>query len=249
MNRYRNKLQYNIETGEMKDERRFMSMLEDYWLPRREGSQGTSIETLPGGENLGEMQDVEYFQKKVYRALNVPLSRLDSGAGFQLGRAAEISRDEVKFAKFIHRIRLRFSHLFDELLKKQLILKKVINTDEWNAIREHIKYVYNTDNHFAELKESEIFKSRLELLTQIDSFAGKYYSVEWIRQNVLRQSDEDREEIDRQIKQEKTKYGDQAGNLENGSASVDDNLDSTNSRDSDTVTEVYDPLFDLDLDN
>jgi hypothetical protein len=186
----------------------------------------------------------------VYRALNVPLSRLDSGAGFQLGRAAEISRDEVKFAKFIHRIRLRFSHLFDELLKKQLILKKVINTDEWNAIREHIKYVYNTDNHFAELKESEIFKSRLELLTQIDSFAGKYYSVEWIRQNVLRQSDEDREEIDRQIKQEKTKYGDQAGNLENGSASVDDNLDSSNSRDdSDTVTEVYDPLYDLDLDN
>lgn len=253
MNRYRNKLQYNIETGEMKDERRFMSMLEDYWLPRREGSQGTSIETLPGGENLGEMQDVEYFQKKVYRALNVPLSRLDSGAGFQLGRAAEISRDEVKFAKFIHRIRLRFSHLFDELLKNQLILKKVINADEWNSIREHIKYVYNTDNHFAELKESEIFKSRLELLTQIDSFAGKYYSVEWIRRNVLRQSDDEQEQIDKEIKQEKTKYGvDQNnGNLESdGSASVDDNLDSSTERgDSDTVSELYDPLRDLDLDN
>jgi hypothetical protein len=253
MNRYRNKLQYNIETGEMKDERRFMSMLEDYWLPRREGSQGTSIETLPGGENLGEMQDVEYFQKKVYRALNVPLSRLDSGAGFQLGRAAEISRDEVKFAKFIHRIRLRFSHLFDELLKKQLILKKVINADEWNSIRENIKYVYNTDNHFAELKESEIFKSRLELLTQIDSFAGKYYSVEWIRRNVLRQSDDEQEQIDSEIKQEKTKYGvdQQNGNLESdGSASVDDNLDSNEQRgDSDTVSELYDPLRDLDLDN
>jgi len=253
MNRYRNKLQYNIETGEMKDERRFMSMLEDYWLPRREGSQGTSIETLPGGENLGEMQDVEYFQKKVYRALNVPLSRLDSGAGFQLGRAAEISRDEVKFAKFIHRIRLRFSHLFDELLKKQLILKKVINVDEWNSIRENIKYVYNTDNHFAELKESEIFKSRLELLTQIDSFAGKYYSVEWIRRNVLRQSDDEQEQIDSEIKEEKTKYGvDQNnGNLESdGSTSVDDNLDSSAERgDSDTVSELYDPLRDLDLDN
>lgn len=253
MNRYRNKLQYNIETGEMKDERRFMSMLEDYWLPRREGSQGTSIETLPGGENLGEMQDVEYFQKKVYRALNVPLSRLDSGAGFQLGRAAEISRDEVKFSKFIHRIRLRFSHLFDELLKKQLIVKKVINADEWNSIRENIKYVYNTDNHFAELKEAEIFKSRLELLSQIDSFAGKYYSVEWIRRNVLRQSDEDQDEIDTQIKQEKTKYGTDGGDpsLEtNDSSSIDDNLDSNSERgDSDTVSELYDPLCDLDLDN
>lgn len=254
MNRYRNKLQYNIETGEMKDERRFMSMLEDYWLPRREGSQGTSIETLPGGENLGEMQDVEYFQKKVYRSLNVPLSRLDSNSGFQLGRAAEISRDEVKFSKFIHRIRLRFSHLFDELLKKQLILKKVINSDEWNSIREKIKYTYNTDNHFAELKSAEIFKSRLELLGQIDSFAGKYYSVEWIRQNVLRQSDDDREQIDKQIKEEKTKYGTEVGGEQQ--ASVDDgfkpqnNLDNTDNRDdSDTIDEVYDPLDGLDLDN
>jgi hypothetical protein len=247
MNRYRNKLQYNIETGEMKDDRRFLSMLEDYWLPRREGSQGTSIETLPGGENLGEMQDVEYFQKKVYRALNVPLSRLDSGAGFQLGRAAEISRDEVKFAKFIHRIRLRFSHLFDELLKKQLVLKKVINPDEWASIREGIKFDYNTDNHFAELKEAEIFKSRLELLQQIDSFAGKYFSQEWIRQNVLRQNQEDRREIDAQIQNEQRLVAQQ----QQAQAEADGALDDIATSDTgiDDVLEIYDPLSDLELDN
>lgn len=240
MNRYRNKLQYNIETGEMKDDRRFLSMLEDYWLPRREGSQGTSIETLPGGENLGEMQDVEYFQRKVYRALNVPLSRLDSGAGFQLGKAAEISRDEVKFSKFIHRIRLRFSHLFDELLQKQLVLKKVINKDEWSSIREGIKFDFNTDNHFAELKETEIFKSRLELLQQIDSFAGKYYSQEWIRQYVLRQSAEDRREIDSQIQKEQQALPDPTQNDVSNDTLSDTNAD---------VLEVYDPLSDLELDN
>lgn len=250
MNRYRNKLQYNIETGEMKDERRFMSMLEDYWLPRREGSQGTSIETLPGGENLGEMQDVEYFQKKVYRSLNVPLSRLDSNSGFQLGRAAEISRDEVKFAKFIHRIRLRFSHLFDELLKKQLILKNIISIDEWQQIRESIRYTYNTDNHFAELKESEIIKSRLELLSSLDSFAGKYYSVKWIRQNVLRQTEEEQEQIDSQIKEEQTKYGTGVdGDTSNQNSNSETPSIDENRGDSDTVTELYDPMFDLDLDN
>lgn len=244
MNRYRNKLQYNIETGEMKDDRRFLSMLEDFWLPRREGSQGTSIETLPGGENLGEMQDVEYFQKKVYRALNVPLSRLDSGAGFQLGRAAEISRDEVKFSKFIHRIRLRFSHLFDELLKKQLVLKKIINPDEWSTIREGIKFDFNTDNHFAELKETEIFKSRLELLQQIDSFAGKYYSQEWIRQHVLRQSAEDRREIDGQIQREQ-----QNSSQTDVTQNDTENEIQTSDTGIDDVLELYDPLADLELDN
>jgi hypothetical protein len=234
----------------MKDERRFMSMLEDYWLPRREGSQGTSIETLPGGENLGEMQDVEYFQKKVYRSLNVPLSRLDSNSGFQLGRAAEISRDEVKFAKFIHRIRLRFSHLFDELLKKQLILKNIISIDEWQQIRESIRYTYNTDNHFAELKESEIIKSRLELLSSLDSFAGKYYSVKWIRQNVLRQTEEEQEQIDSQIKEEQTKYGTGVdGDTSNQNSNSETPSIDENRGDSDTVTELYDPMFDLDLDN
>lgn len=260
MNRYRNKLQYNIETGEMKDDRRFLSMLEDYWLPRREGSQGTSIETLPGGENLGEMQDVEYFQKKVYRALNVPLSRLDSNSGFQLGRAAEISRDEVKFSKFIYRIRLRFTHLFDELLKKQLILKNIINADEWPTIRESIKYEFNTDNHFAELKQAEIFKNRLELLSQIDSFAGKYYSIEWIRQNVLKQSSEDRKDIDAQIESEKATVQElgteQNNNLDSRNRSRDSDIenqeDKSTSNEVDTgvddVVEIYDPLEELELD-
>jgi Bacteriophage T4-like portal protein (Gp20) len=200
MQRYRNRLQYNIDTGELKDDRRFMSMLEDYWLPRREGSQGTSIETLPGGENLGEMADVEYFQKAVYRALNVPISRLDSSNGFQLGKAAEISRDEIKFSKFISRLRLRFTHLFDELLKKQLILKNIINPDEWPAIKNHINYRFNTDNHFAELKEAEILKSRLELLQGFDSFSGKYFSGKWIKQNILRQSSDEQREIEAEIK-------------------------------------------------
>ena len=245
MNRYRNKLQYNIETGEMKDERRFMSMLEDYWLPRREGSQGTSIETLPGGENLGEMQDVEYFQKKVYRALNVPLSRLDSSAGFQLGRAAEISRDEVKFAKFIHRVRLRFSHLFDELLHKQLVLKKIINPEEWQSVREGIKFDFNIDNHYAELKNTEMIKSRLELLQAVDPYANKYFSVEWIRRNVLKQSAEEIREIDSEIKNqslekpqslENNDLGIEAQNTNSIDTGIDDTLD----------LEVYDPLENLD---
>jgi hypothetical protein len=208
MQRYRNKLQYNIETGEIKDERRFMSMLEDYWLPRREGSQGTSIDTLPGGENLGEMADVEYFQKKVYRALNVPVSRLDSQTSFQLGRAAEITRDEVKFAKFINRLRVRFGHLFKELLQKQLILKKVISMDEWDQVKEHIKFDFNTDNHFAELKNSEIVKSRLEILGGLDAYANKYYSVQWIRENILKQTSDEMAQIDKQIEEEKLKYAD-----------------------------------------
>jgi len=202
MQRYRNRLQYNIETGEMKDDRRFMSMLEDYWLPRREGSQGTSIETLPGGENLGEMADVEYFQKAVYRALNVPISRLDSNNGFQLGKAAEISRDEIKFSKFITRLRSRFTQLFDELLKTQLVLKKVINPDEWADIKNKIKYKFNTDNHFAELKEAEIMKSRLEILQSIDSFSGKYFSANWIKQHVLRQSADEQEQIEKEIRED-----------------------------------------------
>ena len=202
MQRYRNRLQYNIETGEMKDDRRFMSMLEDYWLPRREGSQGTSIETLPGGENLGEMADVEYFQKAVYRALNVPISRLDSANGFQLGKAAEISRDEIKFSKFITRMRLRFTIMFDDLLRTQLVLKKVINADEWDEIQNSIRYKFNTDNHFAELKEAEIMKSRLDLLQSVDSFSGKYFSSQWIKQHILRQSSDEQDEIESQIKED-----------------------------------------------
>jgi len=205
MQRHRNKLQYNIETGEMKDEKRFMSMLEDYWLPRREGSQGTSIETLPGGENLGEMSDVEYFQKKVYRALNVPISRLDSQTSFQLGRSAEITRDEVKFSKFIGRIRIRFAHLFDELLKKQLILKNIISADEWDTIKEHVRYEFNNDNHYAELKNAEIIKNRLDILSSLDPYTNRYYSVKWIRENILKQTMDEQEQIDREIEEEQAK--------------------------------------------
>lgn len=231
MHRYRNRLQYNIETGEMKDDRRFMSMLEDYWLPRREGSQGTSIETLPGGENLGEMADVEYFQKAVYRALNVPISRLDSSNGFQLGKAAEISRDEIKFSKFITRLRLRFTLLFDELLKTQLVLKKVINPDEWSQIKNGIKYKFNTDNHFAELKDAEIMKSRLELLASVDAFSGKYFSPQWIKQNVLRQSSDEQEQIEKQIKESSadtsinTQAQDTVDSTEQISPELDNNTD------------------------
>lgn len=229
MQRYRNKLQYNIETGEMKDDRRFMSMLEDYWLPRREGSQGTSIETLPGGENLGEMADVEYFQKAVYRALNVPVSRLDSSNGFQLGKAAEITRDEIKFSKFITRLRLRFTHLFDELLKTQLILKKIINADEWETLKDQIKYKFNSDNHFAELKQAEILKSRIEILQSIDAFSGKYFSPQWIKQHILRQSTDEQEEIEKEIKESKSQEdnttrdgGDDTG--DDTAATVDDDI-------------------------
>jgi hypothetical protein len=256
MNRYRNKLQYNIETGEMKDGPRFQSMLEDYWLPRREGSQGTSIDTLPGGENLGELADVEYFQKKVYRALNVPLSRLETNSGFQLGKAAEISRDEIKFSKFIHRLRLRFSHLFDDLLRKQLILKRIINGEEWPFIRENIKYDYNTDNHFAELKEAEIIKSRLEILQSIEQYSNKYFSVQWIRQNVLHQNTEEQELIDRQIKEEADKYSPKEPTISNDQASFNDaqsDVVDTTATPSDTgidnplgdILEIYDSEDDM----
>lgn len=244
MNRYRNKLQYNIETGEMRDDRRFLSMLEDYWLPRREGSQGTSIETLPGGENLGEMQDVEYFQKKVYRALNVPLSRLDSNSGFQLGRAAEISRDEVKFAKFIHRVRLRFSHLFDELLKKQLVLKNIINPEEWTGIRENIRFDFNTDNHYAELKEIEMIKSRMEMLQTLDPYSNKYFSVQWIRQNILRQTEEEQAEIDLQIKTEKKRYEDSNNQESNNEDQTEQEPMIEPKTNIDDIVEIYDGELD-----
>jgi hypothetical protein len=211
MTRYRNKLQYNIETGEIKNEQRFMSMLEDYWLPRREGSQGTSIDTLPGGENLSELADVEYFQKKVYKALNVPISRMEAQQGFQVGRAAEITRDEVKFSKFIHRIRLRFSHLFDEILQKQLVLKNILSKDEWLDIKNKIKFDFNIDNHYAELKESEVLQNRLNILQSIESYSGRYFSDSWIRKNVLMHTEEEIKKIDSEIKSEKSNQDETSG--------------------------------------
>lgn len=210
MQRYRNKMIYNIETGEIKDDRRFLSMMEDFWLPRREGSQGTSIDTLPGGENLGEMADVEYFQKKLYKALNVPVSRLDPENGFQLGRAAEITRDELKFTKFIYRLRLRFSHLFTELLEKQLVVKGILNRDEWEAIREKILYDFANDNHFTELKDAEILRNRMELIQLIDPYTKKYFSVKWIRSKVLKQNEDEQKQVDKEIKDEESLYEDES---------------------------------------
>jgi hypothetical protein len=182
-----------------------MTMLENYWLPRREGARGTEITTLPAGQNLGELDDVVYFQKRLYRSLNVPIGRLDpENHAFSLGRASEVTREEIKFARFVDRLRQRFSDLFLGCLEKQLILKGVIAPEEWDQFSKLIKFKYARDNYFAELKESEILNDRLNTLQVIDQFAGKYYSHEWIRKNVLRQTDEDIEEIDEQIREEAT---------------------------------------------
>ena len=202
MSRYRNKLVYNADTGEIRDDRKFMSMLEDFWLPRREGGRGTEITTLPGGQNLGELEDVKYFQRKLYRALNVPESRLESESTFNLGRAAEITRDEVKFQKFVTRLRKKFSELFHDLLKTQLVLKGIISIEEWDEMSEHIQYDFVADNYFSELKEKEILTERLNLVTAMDPYAGKYFSIDYIRRQILRQTDAEMEEIDKQIEKE-----------------------------------------------
>ena len=199
MARYRNKLVYDASTGEIRDDRKHMSMLEDFWLPRREGAKGTEVSTLPGGQNLGEISDVQYFQKKLYKALNVPISRMESEAGFNLGKAAEITRDELKFTKFVQRLRKRFTQVFSDILKTQLILKGVITIEDWQIIRPHIQYDYLKDGYFAELKEAEILRERLSLAQEVNPYVGKYYSIEYIRKNVLRQSDEDIIDIDNQI--------------------------------------------------
>ncbi len=202
MYRYRNKLTYNAQTGEVRDDRKFMSMMEDFWLPRREGGRGTEITTLPGGQNLGELSDIEYFQKKLYRALAVPESRIASDGGFNLGRSSEILRDELKFAKFVGRLRKRFAQMFNDMLKTQLILKNVITPEDWETIREHIQYDFLYDNQFAELKESELMNERLATLATIEPYVGKYYSNDFVRRKVLRQTDSEIIEIDEQIEQE-----------------------------------------------
>ena len=205
MTRYKNKMVYDADTGEMRDDRKHMSMLEDYWLPRREGGRGTEISTLPGGENLGELEDVLYFQKKLYKSLNVPSSRLEQDSGFVLGRAQEISRDEVKFTRFIERLRNRFGHLFNTCLEKQLILKGVLTLNDWRSIEQNIHYEWQTDSHFAELKEAEMLQERLNLLQNMnfaDEIVGTFYSKEFIRKRILKQTQEEIEEIDRQIELE-----------------------------------------------
>jgi hypothetical protein len=202
MARYRNKLVYDASTGEIRDDRNYMSMLEDFWLPSREGGRGTDISTLPGGQNLGEIADIEYFQKKLYRSLNVPVSRLESSQGFNLGRASEITRDELKFTKFVQRLRKKFTELFNDLLKTQLILKKVISEDDWHTISHNLQYDFLQDGHFAELKHAELMRDRIALVNEMRDMVGKYFSVEYMRKNVLKQSESEIQEMDKQIKQE-----------------------------------------------
>ena len=202
MVKHKNKLVYDANSGEVRDSRKHLTMLEDYWLPRREGSNGTEITTLPGGQNLGEMDDVEYFRRKMYESLNVPVSRLESDGQFNVGRSSEITRDEVKFSKFIGRLRSRFAELFYILLEKQLLLKGVITRDEWAEISKGLRFDFLEDNHFTELKEAEVLRERLSLLSDVDQFVGKYYSEAWIRKNVLKQAEDEIETIDKEIEDE-----------------------------------------------
>ena len=202
MNRYRNKLVYDAKTGEIRDDRNHMSMLEDFWLPRREGGRGTEITTLPGGSNLGEIDDIQYFQKKLYRSLNVPVSRLAEETGFQIGRSDNITRDELKFTKFVQRLRKKFSNLFSDMLKTQLVLKGVIAVEEWPAIKELLQFDYLQDGHFTELKNAELMQNRLDMLGTIESYVGTYFSKEYVRKHILRMSDDEIQEIEDQIKDE-----------------------------------------------
>ena len=202
MMRYRNKLVYDANTGEIRDDKKYMAMLEDFWLPRREGGRGTEISTLPGGQNLGEITDIEYFKKKLYRSLNVPPSRMDGEGGFNLGRSSEILRDELKFTKFVSRLRKRFSNMFNDMLKTQLVLKNVITPEDWEIMSEHIQYDFLYDNHFSELKEAELMNERLALVQTAEPYVGKYYSQDYIRRNILRQTDMEIVEQDAIIKKE-----------------------------------------------
>ena len=202
MMRYRNKLVYNADTGEVKDDKKYMAMLEDFWLPRREGGRGTEISTLPGGQNLGEITDIEYFKKKLYRSLNVPPSRMDGEGGFNLGRSSEILRDEVKFSKFVARLRKRFSTLFNDLLKTQLLLKNIVTPEDWDIMSEHIQYDFLYDNHFAELKDSELLNERLTMVAAAEPYVGKYFSQDYLRRKILRQTDEEILEQDKIMKKE-----------------------------------------------
>lgn len=204
MIKYKNKLVYDAQTGEVRDDRKFLSMMEDFWLPRREGGKGTEITTLPGGQNLGELEDVKYFEKKLYKSLNVPISRLDPNqSGFSLGRVGEITRDEVKFSKFVDRQRQKFSEIFDQALRVQCVLKGICTADEFDTFKENLYYDFIKDNNFAELKEAELIRERLSLLGSVDPYVGRYYSMEWIQRNVLKLTNKEIKEMEKQIQQEK----------------------------------------------
>ena len=202
MMRYRNKLVYDASTGEIRDDKKFMSMLEDFWLPRREGGRGTEITTLPGGQNLGELSDIKYFQSKLYRSLNVPESRQGGEGGFNLGRSSEILRDELKFTKFVGRLRKRFSRMFNDMLKTQCLLKNLVTPEDWNKMEEHIQYDFLYDNHFSELKEAELMTERLNIAATAEPYVGKYYSQDWVRRKIIRQTDEEIIEQDKLIAKE-----------------------------------------------
>jgi hypothetical protein len=222
MTKFRNKVVYDSNTGQVQDDRKFMSMMEDFWIPRRGEGKSTSIETLPAGQNLGELADVKYFEQKLYKSLNVPVSRLETTATFSLGRATEITRDELKFSKFIDRLRARFSILFDELLERQLALKGICSVEEWKEFKEYIHYDFLKDNNFEELKESELMSSRLQLMTQVDPYVGTYFSKSWVKKNVLRLNEEDIEKMDAEIAFEQSQEPpvELSGAEEKGSASA-----------------------------
>ena len=203
MVKYKNKLVYDANTGEVRDDRKFLSMMEDFWLPRREGGKGTEISTLPGGQNLGELEDVKYFQKKLYQSLSVPISRLEPNQGFSIGRVAEVTRDELKFAKFVDRLRSKFSDIFNQALRVQCVLKGICTADEWDQFREYIVYDFVKDNNFSELKEAELMRERLSLLSAVDPYTGRYFSQAWIQRNVLRMTDDDIKEMQDEIDEEK----------------------------------------------
>ena len=196
MNKFRNKVVYDATTGEVRDDRKHMSMMEDFWMPRREGGKGTEITTLPGGQTLGQIEDIQFFQQKLFQALNVPMSRLKGDTGFNLGRSSEITRDEIKFTKFVQRIRKKFTNLFLDALKIQLVLKGVITIEDWDEISQDIRFDFMKDNHFSEIKDTEIMQNRINLLTAMDPFVGKYYSPSWVKKNILKLNEEDIEEMD-----------------------------------------------------
>ena len=222
MHRYRNKLVYDAKTGEIRDDRNHMSMLEDFWLPRREGGRGTEITTLPGGNNLGEIEDIVYFQRKLYRSLNVPISRLEAEQNFSLGRSTEITRDELKFTKFVQKIRKKFTPLFNDILKSQLVLKGVINVEEWSSIKERISYDFLQDNNFAELKNAELLREKIDQLGAIESFVGTFFSKKWVQQNVLKFTEHEIDEMKDQMNKE-------AGlDVEDGGAALPPNSGVTN---------------------
>ena len=225
MNRYRNKLVYDASTGEIRDDRNHMSMLEDFWLPRREGGRGTEITTLPGGSNLGEIDDIIYFQRKLYRSLNVPISRMEAEQNFSLGRSTEITRDELKFSKFVQRLRKKFSALFHDVLRTQLILTGVIAEEEWDKIKEHIQYDFLQDGHFAELRDAEILRERLDMLGQIENYVGTYFSKDWVRKTILKQTDDEIDEIMRTIESEAEEGGGEQDDMNMSHEPKGENLD------------------------